>query len=105
MERREEMRRWLAEREREGLTYRELSQRAGVAANTLAHWAWRLRRGEGKPTASAAPNFVELVPSAAPSDTPGSRVEIVTRSERRVIVDAGIDSAALARILIAVERC
>jgi len=35
---------WLAVREREHLTYRELSQRSGIPRNTIAYWAWRLRR-------------------------------------------------------------
>ncbi|MEW6072189.1 MAG: hypothetical protein AB1726_06265 [Planctomycetota bacterium] len=43
MDRGEQMRRWLGLRERRGLTYRELSARTGVAAGTLAYWAWKLR--------------------------------------------------------------
>lgn len=104
MERRQQMQRWLAIRERDGLTYRELSQRVGVSANALAQWAWRLRHDAAKRSSTVA-EFVELVPSAAPQDPPSSRVEIVTRSDRRVIVDAQIDVAVLTRILVAVERC
>ena len=59
MDRRREVQRWLALRDREGLTYRNLSARSGIPANTLAHWAWRLRREE-RSTRESAP-FVELV--------------------------------------------
>jgi len=36
----------LAIRDREGLTYDELSARTGLAATTLQWWAWRLRSEE-----------------------------------------------------------
>jgi len=43
------MRRWLARRERLGLTLRELSVETGVPAGTLGHWAWKLRNRHGNP--------------------------------------------------------
>ena len=103
MDRRREVQRWLALRDREGLTYRNLSARSGIPANTLAHWAWRLRREE-RSTRESAP-FVELV--SAPLHEAGApgRVEIVLRSERRVVVDAAIEPAVLTRLLVAIERC
>jgi len=104
MDRRRQIQQWLAIRERDGLTYRELSRRVGVPANTLAHWAWRLRR-DAADRPSGGSKFIELIDPSAPHDTPSSRVEIVTRSDRRVIVDAHIDVAVLTRILLAVERC
>jgi len=104
MDRRRQIQQWLAIRERDGLTYRELSQRVGVSANTLAQWAWRLRRDAAE-SPSAGSEFVELIPSTAVHDAPSSRVEIVTRNDRRLIVDAHIDVDALTRILVAVERC
>ena len=104
MDRRAEVEHWLALRDRENLTYLELSRRSGIRANTLAHWAWRLRR-ERSPR-SDAPPFVELVPKAESSrEMAASRIEIVLRSDRRVIVDASVDADALARVLAAVERC
>lgn len=36
--RREEMEAWLAFRETEGLTYRELAEESGINVNTLAYW-------------------------------------------------------------------
>ena len=104
MARRDQAQEWLAVREREGLTYKALSARVGVPVTTLAHWAWRLRR-EAEQDAGAPRDFVELVPSSRAVISDALRVEIVTRSERRVILDAGIDVNALARIVLAIERC
>lgn len=104
MDRREQMRRWLEQRERERLTFRQLSERTGVPLGTLACWAWKLRR-EGAPRPSRRPGdarFVELV--AAPVESAG-RVEIVLRGERRLIVDASIDEPSLVRIVSALDRC
>lgn len=101
MDRRTEVERWLALRDREGLTYRELSQRSSIPANTLTDWAWRLRR-ERSPQ-SERPPLVELVATAALANASTSRVEIVFRSERRVIVDASIDGDALARVVATLE--
>jgi hypothetical protein len=103
MGRRAEVERWLALRDRERLTYLELSRRSGIPANTLAHWTWRLRRESA--AQPAAPAFVELVSTAAPAQEPCSRVEIILRADRRVVVDASIDADALARVLAAVDRC
>lgn len=100
MERRREIERWLALREREGLTFRELAWRSGISAGTLGHWAWRLRR-----EARRERGFVELVPSSPPPSAASSRVEIVLGNERRVIVDMAVDVEALARLLAVVERC
>lgn len=99
MDRRRAVQRWLDLREREGLTYRELSRRSGIPANTLTHWAWRLRK-ESRPEPRA---FVELVP--AEDARRDSRVEIIVRGERRVLVDPSIEPETLTRILSAVERC
>ncbi len=103
MDRRAEVERWLALRDRESLTYLELSQRSGIPANTLAHWAWRLRRERS--TQPEGPSFVELVTTGAPANESTARIEIILRADRRVIVDASIDAEALARVLAAVERC
>jgi hypothetical protein len=104
MDRRQQIQGWLSLRDREGLTYRELSERVGVPANTLAHWSWRLRHEE--PTApSSEPEFVELIPSSAIRSDVADRVVIITRSKRRAIVPTSIDADALARIVSVLERC
>lgn len=103
MDRRQFVRRWLALREREGLTYLQLSARSGIPANTLAHWAWKLRKEAAEPAADV--EFVELVPSHRPGDAPASRIVIELSNDRRVLVDASVDADALARIVRALERC
>jgi transposase len=56
----------------------------------------------------AAPGFVPavIVPEGGSrSGTAASgRMEIVVRSGRRIIVDSGVDAAALARVLEVVDR-
>lgn len=98
MNREREMRRLLSEREREGLTYRELSERCGVPAGTLASWAFKLRR-----MAEPAIEFVEL--KAAEQPVSRGRVEIVTRTDRRLLVDIDADPNHVARLVAALERC
>jgi len=104
MERREQMRRWLARRERFGLTLRELSRETGVPVGTLGHWAWKLRRERGaRESGASGSGFVELVASAG--EAAEGRIEIVLRGERRVIVSGGFDEAWLSRVVRALERC
>jgi hypothetical protein len=110
MDRREQMRRLLARRERLGLTLRELSSESGVPAGTLGYWAWKLRgdddRKAGRSRTPRREGFVELVASAEPATGDGrDRIEVVLGGGRRVIVPAGIDSSALARVVRALERC
>src|SRR5688572_10721196 len=102
MDRRAEIRRWLALRDREGLTYRELSQRCHVPVNTLAHWAWKLRR-EGSVQATTE-EFVEVVPRGETA-TEAPRIEIQLLCGRRVVADAGVDPGKLAGVIAALERC
>lgn len=110
MDRGEQMRAWLAERERRGLTFRELSAETGVPVGTLANWSWRLRHGvevNGRKSRSARneqgrARFVEVV-DAAPRTS--SRIEIALAGDRRVIVDGEFDEERLARVVRALERC
>jgi len=73
--RREEIARLLEQRERGGLTYRELSQRCGLSPRTLSWWAWKLRR-EG---AGSSPAFVEV---DVADREPCSSVELETIEQR-----------------------
>ncbi len=77
------------------------ARRYGIARSLLA--IWRRRFGvEAAGTASFVPAVVVAERRAAPSAS--SRMEIVSANGRRIIVDAGVDAAALARVLAVVER-
>lgn len=100
MDRHDQMRSWLAQREKRGLTFRELSLETGVPVGTLGFWAWKLRR-ESRDD-EPAPAFVELV---AKQPGCGDRLEIVLANGRRVLVSAGLDEEHLVRVVRALERC
>lgn len=108
MDRRDEMRRFLARRERAGLTFRALSSETGVPVGTLAFWAWKLRQEavESAPSSETTGGFVELIarPEVLPEPS-GSALEIVLAGDRRVVVRGAIDEAQLARVVRALERC
>ena len=102
--RREEMRGWIALRNRERLTIGELSSRSGFSRQTLYRWTSRLR-GEGDGAAPLqnlrAPSFVELVERV---ERPRSPVELVLRGERLVRVPVDFDETSLMRLVRALER-
>ena len=90
----------LARRERQGLTFAQLSSRSGVPAPTLSWWSSRLRRESPERTSHGG--FVELVASdAEPSSA--ARVEIVLRSGRQLVVREGITAATLSRLMTVLE--
>lgn len=96
--RREQMRRYLQRREREGLTYAELAAATGERAHTLSWWAWKLRSER----AVEEPAFVELeVADDCPAAS--SSIEIVLSSGRRLIVQPGFDEETLRRAVDALE--
>lgn len=101
MDREQRMRALLAEREREGLTFEELSRRSGVPAGTLGWWSAKLRRQRAS---RSHVEFIELkVSDVVP--VPSAKVEIVTRSERRIVVDLDANPEHVARLVAALERC
>jgi hypothetical protein len=108
-ERRAEIRRWLALRTSEGLTFVELARRSGIPSATLAWWSSRLRRVESaaRPTEGCAKPgvFVELTPGAvaqAPDPERGS-LELVLERGWRLIVRPGFDEHELLRLLRTLE--
>jgi transcriptional regulator with XRE-family HTH domain len=101
MNRRRTVERWLELREREGLTYQELSERSGIAASTLAGWAWRLRKERsGQPAAA----FVELRLGLLDGGS-DDRLELVLRNERRLLFAEKVDPEVIARLAARLERC
>ena len=104
-ERADQMRRLLERREREGLTYRQAAAlEPGITTNKLFWWRRKLfgSRAATPLGRRRSEKFVELVRARAKSS---SRVEIVIRGERRLVVDADIDESVLVRIVRALERC
>jgi transposase len=98
------------------------ARRHGIAASLL--FKWRKAYREGSLDADGPPAFMPAVvtpdaptsslggppprpdvgPNLGPNlDASSSRMEIVAVSGRRVIVDAGVDAAALARVLDVLE--
>jgi len=109
MERRREIGRWLALREREGLTFRALAERSGIPSGTLAWWAWRMSR-EPRP-AACAQRFVELSEAAdmqpraevvAPST---DDIELVIDERVRLRVGRSVEVARVARLVQALLSC
>src|SRR5215204_3321167 len=76
------------------------ARRYGITRSMLVTW----RRAFGPEQVGpegAAPGFVG---GPRTGTAPTGRMEIVVRSGRRIIVDAGVDAAALARVLEVVDR-
>ena len=79
----------------------QTARRYGISRSLLA--AWRRRFGvQAAASSSFVPAVVVSEQAAAPS--PSSRMEIVAANGRRIIVDGGVDVAALGRVLDVLER-
>ena len=90
-------------------TWRRLSQEGRlVEADETTTFAPAIISAE--PTTGGAPSLLERIDDAESSSSLSrpvaapSRIEIVLARGRRVIVDAGVDAAALARVLAVLER-
>lgn len=107
-----------------GLSAREFAAEIGVNAQTLAHWAWQLGRGEPRRASSASPRRRPrtIAPVAAPpspvawlevvADEGGDRregvastpaLELVLRADRMIRVPVGFDAESLRRLIAVVE--
>jgi hypothetical protein len=82
--RREQIRRLLERRERQGLTYRELDRQTREPLTTLAWWSSRLRRER-----SGSRGFVELVPKGGSTAPGGANFEMVLDSGSGVLRKRG----------------
>ena len=85
------------------------ARRHDIPTSLLFRWRREYREGrlgEKDEACSLVPAFV--VPEAPRHERSGSaapgRMEIVVHGGQRVIVDAGVDAAALARVLDVLER-
>jgi transposase len=81
------------------------ARRHGISSSLL--FAWRKAYRAGTLVGAVPSGFVPavVVEEPAPSTAPASsRIEIVTPNGHRVLVDAGVDEAALARVLAVLAR-
>jgi transposase len=84
------------------------ARRHGISRSLLTTWR-RQFRVEPQPGGEAGSGFVPavVVPegrTSVPAVSSSTRMEIVVSRDRRVIVDAGVDVTALARVLDVLER-
>lgn len=84
------------------------ARRHGISTSLLFRWRRQYRRGrlDGGPERGgfvAAVVVPEAPPGTVPQGVSTGRMEIVAHGGRRVIVDAGVDAAALARVLAVLE--
>jgi hypothetical protein len=97
-EREVRVREWLAVREREGLTFRELSKRSGIGIPKLLYWD---RKGKNRQA------FVEVEVTPASASASRDPFEVMLRSGERVLVPARFDAASLRELISVLEgaRC
>ena len=84
------------------------ARRYGISPSLLYTWR-RAFRAERIGSEDPAPGFVPamIIPEETRSDSgvsPTGRMEIVVAKGRRIIVDAGVDAAALARVVAVLDR-
>ena len=82
------------------------ARRHGISPSLL--FTWRRAFGAVRGASDQRPGFVPAVVrpeerTASPGATATGRMVIVLAGGRRIIVDAGVDAAALARVLEALE--
>ena len=83
------------------------ARRHGISPSLLYTWR-RAFRAERIGSEDPAPGFVPamIIPETRPDSgaSPTGRMEIVIAKGRRIIVDAGVDAAALARVIAVLDR-
>jgi transposase len=83
------------------------ARRYGISPSLLYTWR-RAFRAERIGSEDLAPGFVPamIIPHTRPDSgvSPTGRMEIVVAKGRRIIVDAGDDAAALARVIAVLDR-
>ena len=94
-------RRIVAESYRDGESAAAVARRHGVYSSVLSRW--RRRYGTAADTGAGFVPVVVEAPEPAREAAPG-RMEIVLGDDVRVVVDATVHAAALARVLAVVGR-
>ncbi len=97
--RREDLERLLAQRDDEGLTFRELSEQSGIPVPTLSYWAAKLRREKIEESPS-------LVPVDVVDGTERAPIALEIGPELRLLVEHDFDATHLARLVsVLTARC
>lgn len=96
---REHLRRLLAQREAESLTFKQLAERSGIPIHVLHHRA-HTDAHAAQAAATAEPKFVEVCTEQQPST---SGIEVVLPQGLRVRLEPNFDHATLARLLSVVS--
>lgn len=91
----DEIRELLSRRDREGLTYRELSEESGIPIGTLSYWRARLRRRESEPL------FEELRIVDEELEATRTGIEVIGPRGHRVRFDEDASPELITRILAA----
>ncbi len=82
------------------------ARRHGISGSLLFAWRKAFREGrltDQKPAGFAPAVILEELVPASPRPASG-RIEVVTRTGHRVIVEGAVDTSALARVLDVLER-
>jgi transposase len=84
------------------------ARRHGISRSLLMTWR-RQFRAQPAPGTETGSGFVPALvvpesPVSSPATLSSTRMEIVVSRDRRIIVDAGVDVAALARVLDLLSR-
>ena len=92
---------WLSRRERDRLTWSELSRVSGIAA-----WKLRYRAGRdsARPKARRRPGRRRLLPVAVVDRSPRAGLEVVTPAGLRVLIPPDFDAEHLGRVLQVLGR-
>jgi len=93
------MAQWLAQRERRGWSWAELSRRSGVPVWTLRWWAGRGRRSP----ASRRPRGAFVAVAVREPTQAAAAIEVISPTGWRLRVSADVDSEHLRRVLRALE--
>ena len=100
----QQMARWLAQRERRGWSWAELSERSGHPVWKLRYWQRRAEGAPAKPDRSVGFVTVDVTEPVTTRAHIASALEITTPSGYRVTVAHDFDPTHLCRVVQALER-
>ena len=93
------MERLLRRKDRQGLTYDQLSKDSGVPVSTLRWWKRRLAEEASLTSAEREPGVRFVEATLAPVSPSEARYEIVLESGRRLVLDEGFEAGAVRTLI------